>query len=167
MNVWNSVRHYIAPSQENVYRPHLLGRSWLVFFFAVTLAVEGFLVSGLVAQQNNGTFLTAAITSHVFQDNSLAGTTQEMHSIVQSTARQLTQTMDNPDFANAILGSVGSLLFIVVILTFVVHIDVQPRDALLGGMVVATIALLCVAANIHFLSGSTPKEAAGISALAP
>ncbi len=65
MRLWKRVQNYFVPTHENVYRPHLLGRASLVFFLALTLAVEGFLVSNLVARQSDGTFLSAVFASDV------------------------------------------------------------------------------------------------------
>lgn len=153
---------FFLPTQANVYRPGVLGRGWLVFFLALSLAIEGFLMSGLVANQSD-TFLTAAAGSNM----AAVGAATQTQSTMRSFGRQLFRTMSDPEVDNTLLVSVGALVLVVVVLAFFVHLDVQAHDMLLGGIVVAAIAFLIVAANIHFLSTQKVQEAAGISALAP
>jgi hypothetical protein len=60
-NVWEKFKHHFIPSHHNAYRPHILRRPWLLFFFATTLAVEGFLVANLVVRQSSEVFLAAVV----------------------------------------------------------------------------------------------------------
>ena len=59
------VKNYFIPSKDNAYRPRLLHRSWLVFFLALTLGTEGFLVANLVARQTDQNFLAAVVPAEV------------------------------------------------------------------------------------------------------
>ena len=56
---------YVAPSSGNGYQPRLLRRPWLLFFLAVILGTEGFLVAGLVARQTNDNFLAAVVPAEI------------------------------------------------------------------------------------------------------
>jgi uncharacterized protein YkwD len=62
---WQRVKNHFVPSPDNAYRPHLLRRGWMVFFLALVLATEGFLVASLVARQSSSNFLAAVIQSEV------------------------------------------------------------------------------------------------------
>jgi hypothetical protein len=65
VSLFTRVKHYFVPSRDNAYRPHVLRRPWLLFFLAVILATEGFLVANLVARQSDETFLAAVVPSEV------------------------------------------------------------------------------------------------------
>jgi len=65
MSFWRRLLNYAVPHHSNAYRPHLLRRGWLVFFLAMVLATEGFLVASLVARQSNGSFLANVIASQL------------------------------------------------------------------------------------------------------
>ena len=87
MRAWtyvkNLFKHFFVPGHHNAHRPRVLHRSWLVFFLAVILATEGFLVSNLIARQSNQQFLAAVVPAEIIAltntervDNSV-GTLQE------------------------------------------------------------------------------------------
>lgn len=65
MSFWRRLLDHVVPHHTNAYRPHLLRRGWLVFFLAMVLATEGFLVASLVARQSNGSFLANVIASQL------------------------------------------------------------------------------------------------------
>jgi hypothetical protein len=65
MRFWQRLKHHFVPTPQNAYRPHLLGRTWLMFFLAAILATEGFLVASLVARQSGGSFLAAVVQSEI------------------------------------------------------------------------------------------------------
>ena len=69
MRAWdyvkNLLKHYFVPGAHNAHRPRVLHRSWLVFFLAVILATEGFLVSNLIARQSNQQFLAAVVPAEI------------------------------------------------------------------------------------------------------
>jgi hypothetical protein len=58
---WERLRNHFVPHRDNAYRPYLLRRGWMVFFLALVLATEGFLVASLVARQSGGSFLASVI----------------------------------------------------------------------------------------------------------
>jgi hypothetical protein len=65
MQFWGWVMEHMVPTKGNEYRPHFLRRSWLVFFLAVVLATEGFLVANLVARQGSQHFLAAVVPGEI------------------------------------------------------------------------------------------------------
>jgi len=65
MRLWERIKHHVVPSSGNAYRPHILHRQWLVFFFIVILATEGFLVSNLIARQSSQNFLAAVVPAEI------------------------------------------------------------------------------------------------------
>lgn len=65
MQIWEGLKRHFIPSEENAYRPKLLHRSWLLFFLALTLASEGFLVANLVARQGDQNFLAAVVPAEI------------------------------------------------------------------------------------------------------
>lgn len=57
--------HYFIPGTHNAHRPRILHRPWLLFFLAVILATEGFLVSSLIARQSDQQFLAAVVPAEI------------------------------------------------------------------------------------------------------
>ncbi len=297
MQLWNKVRNHCVPTKENAYRPGALARTSIVFFLAVTLAVEGFLVAGLVARESDNSFLSAVIASDVvtltnahrhdaslggLQENTLLddaaqakaldmasrgyfshvapdgtlpwtwitsagydyqyagenlavrfndatnvvnawmaspthrenilkpaytqigvgvadgiyqgqpatfvvqffatpkqpvpGTNREnaatlmlagpVRSLALLLDRNILHLLSDPvRFANWILGSEAMLLVVLVGVAFFVHIDIQPRNMIVGGLVVAAIAIVCVVANDRFLGTHTTQTAEVIGSL--
>ncbi len=159
MYLWSSLRNHVVPHQQNAYHPHMLRKSWLLFFFIFALTVEGFLTVSMVAQQTDKNFLAAVETT---QNNAAVG--EGAPFLSQNIQRVISHVLRNPAHAtNWLLGSIGALLLLLIALAFFFHIDIQSHEALVGGTIVAAIALLCLGANIHFTSQSgTPLEAAAV-----
>ncbi len=132
------VAQRLTPTRENAYRPPVLGRTSLGIFLALALAVEGFLVASLAAHETDGALMTATLL------NALPAFAIVLVSGVS---------------ANGILVALAAVLLVVVAVAFVMHVDVQAHDMLLGGVVVAAVALTLVAANTHFLAPGTPASA--------
>lgn len=67
--MWNYAKrffaHFFVPGVHNAHRPRILHRPWLLFFLAVTLATEGFLVSSLIARQSDQQFLAAVVPGEI------------------------------------------------------------------------------------------------------
>ena len=154
--MWKTLKHYITPTPENTYRPHVLQKSWLVFFLACSLVLEGFLVSSMVARQTDS-FITRAPTTQAAAVSLESG---------QALVRAVVRVMSDPAVANIFLGIIGVLVLLVVVLAFFMHIEVQSHEALAGGIVIGAIACVLLGAKIHVLT-TTSATAAGISALAP
>ena len=154
----NSVQNIFLPTHANVFRPWALGKISLTLFLMVTLAVEGFLVVGMIAQKSDDVFLSATTP----QTDEMASVTSAAQTFMQTMTRQTSKiftTYDVKKTTNVILGSIAVLLTLLVALAFFLHLDVQAHDMLLGGMVVAAIALVCLVGNTYYLS-STHMEAA-------
>jgi hypothetical protein len=144
MRLWKSVRAYMTPTHENSYRPHMLRRGSLVFFMALALMTEGFLAASLVARQSDSTFLSSVVSA-------TAGSTPAVFN------KEFMEAFNEPlPVTDWTLGLIAGLLMSVVSLAFFLHIEVQSGEMLLGGLVVAALALLCLAANVTFLSPSPP-----------
>ncbi len=62
---WEKFAHHFIPSHHNAYRPHILRKPWLLFFLAVILAAEGFLVANLAVRQSSDVFLAAVFPSAI------------------------------------------------------------------------------------------------------
>lgn len=62
---WEKFAHHFIPSHHNAYRPHILRKPWLLFFLAVVLAAEGFLVANLAVRQSSDVFLAAVFPSAI------------------------------------------------------------------------------------------------------
>ncbi len=155
--VWKTVKQYITPTPENTYRPHVLQKSWLVFFLVFSLTLEGFLVSSMVARQTDSFITRAPYTQQAAVFSIQSG---------QTLLRNTVRIMSDPKITNAFLGVIGVLVLLVVVLAFCMHIEVQSHEALAGGIVVAVIAFVLLGANSHFLTTAS-DAAAGIRALAP
>lgn len=65
MRLFERLKHHFVPSPGNAYRPHILHRPWLVFFFVIILATEGFLVSNLIVRQSSQNFLAAVVPAEI------------------------------------------------------------------------------------------------------
>lgn len=77
---------HFVPSASNAYRPRLLRRPWLLFFLALTLGTEGFLVANLVARQTDQTFLAAVVPAEVI---ALTNTEREVNNVGDVTPNTL------------------------------------------------------------------------------
>lgn len=80
-------------------------------------------------------------------------------SFVQTAGRETTKFLTNPNKINWILGGIATLLLLLVGIAFVFHMDLPAHDMLLGGVIVAAVALLCLGANVHFLVTQTTQTA--------
>lgn len=82
MQIWQKVtvaiKNHFVPSADNAYRPHLLHRPWPLFFLAVILGTEGFLVANLVARQTDQNFLAAVVPAEVI---ALTNTEREVNKV--------------------------------------------------------------------------------------
>ncbi|HEY5383284.1 MAG TPA: CAP domain-containing protein [Candidatus Paceibacterota bacterium] len=65
MWLFDSFKHHFVPGPANAYQPKILHRPWLVFFFVIILATEGFLVSNLIARQSSQNFLAAVVPAEI------------------------------------------------------------------------------------------------------
>lgn len=65
MRFLRRVKDFFVPNARNVYRPGVLGKRSLLFFLAVTLVAEGFLVANLVGRHSFGDFVAAVIGSEI------------------------------------------------------------------------------------------------------
>lgn len=69
MRAWEYIKsifkHFLVPGLHNAHRPRVLHRPWLVFFLAIILATEGFLVSNLIVRQNDQQFLAAVVPAEI------------------------------------------------------------------------------------------------------
>ena len=85
MTMWKKLHNHCVPSKENVYRPSILGRVSILFFLVITLAVEGFLVASLAAQQSDGSFLSAVIASDIIDFTNSARHTNAVASVQENS----------------------------------------------------------------------------------
>ena len=296
MEMWKKAQNHFTPTKENAYRPGILGRSSLVFFLALTLAVEGFLVAGLVARESDGSFLSAVVASdiitftnterqgatelplkenalldqaaqakaedmatkgyfaHVAPDgtvpwawitqagygyqsagenlavhftdskdvvnawmaspshrdnilrarytyigvgvadgvykgqpatfvvqyfstpkpgavtrtqnsSAVAAVAQSFGVYTQAFAQYTLRSFGDPvQVANWILGLIGLILLVGISLGFIMHIDIQSHETLVGGFVVAAVAFVCLMANLQFVTAPTGSVVTGHSA---
>ena len=134
------------------------------------------------SQVNRGPSATAAPTSSPQGSVAGAATTSAVDgtptSIVQpqpetpwtSFARELVRGEVRPGVTISwILGGVAAFLVLALALTFFIHIQVQPTDMLVGGAVIAIIAVSLIALNgkTPFESGTDPSQAAAVFGALP
>ncbi len=48
---WKKLKDHFVPSGDNVYRPHILRKPWLIFFLAMAFTAEGVFMVDLLARQ--------------------------------------------------------------------------------------------------------------------
>lgn len=107
MRAWEYVkglfRHHFVPGDHNAYRPRILHRPWLLFFLAIILATEGFLVSNLIARQSNQQFLAAVVPAEIIAltntertDNGVG--TLEENALLDSAAQAKADDMAANDY---------------------------------------------------------------------
>lgn len=85
MSAWQRVVQHFIPSHHNAYRPHILKRSWLVFFLALALAAEGFLVANLIARGTGENFLAAVISSEIINQTNSQRAQSGVGSLTENT----------------------------------------------------------------------------------
>jgi hypothetical protein len=80
---------------------------------------------------------------------------------INSAVRQLPKLAGNPRSTTAwILGGIAALIILLLGLTFVMHLQVQPTDLLLPGVAVAGIALFLLSFNTLMLGGASISASA-------
>jgi hypothetical protein len=62
---WHPIRDKFIPGPHNEYRPHILGKKWLVLFLTITLTVEGVLVASLMGRGQALNFLAAVLPGEI------------------------------------------------------------------------------------------------------
>ncbi len=85
-------------------------------------------------------------------------------SFTDSLGRQLMRVLSDPRASSSwALGGVAALLMLALAFAFFHHIQLQAKDLLLPGTLVAAVALVLLGANVHLLSGATADaEAAAV-----
>ena len=93
MHFLERIKRYFVPSEQNAYRPGILGKKSILFFLGVILAAEGFLVANLVGR-HGADFLAAVIGSEIISLTNIerargrgAGVNPECASSSRSTAQ--------------------------------------------------------------------------------
>lgn len=87
MHFLERIKQYFVPSEQNAYRPGVLGRKSLLFFLGLILAAEGFLVANLVGR-HGADFLAAVIGSEII---SLTNTERQEAAAPELTPNALLQ----------------------------------------------------------------------------
>jgi hypothetical protein len=64
-NFFKKFKDHFVPSKRNVYRPHILHRSWLIFFVVVILTAESVFLLNLLARQSALDFVAAVLPGEV------------------------------------------------------------------------------------------------------
>ncbi|HYF13190.1 MAG TPA: CAP domain-containing protein, partial [Candidatus Paceibacterota bacterium] len=64
-DLFHDFKDHFIPNERNVYRPHILHRSWLLFFLTIALTAEGVFLVDLVARQSAVDFLAAVLPAEV------------------------------------------------------------------------------------------------------
>ena len=135
------VHAHFVPSHRNSYRPHLLRRSWLLFFIAVIFVSEGVFVSGLLVSQGVQTSAASVATAPAASD---------LSSFANSFGRDLARmTLDSEPAVPWALGTVATLLIIALFFAFFTHIQIQHSEMLFSGALVALFALSLIITNAH------------------
>ncbi len=161
--LWDAIQNFFLPTQANVYRPTILRRTSLMIFLSLIFAVEGFLVAGLVARESDTRFLSSALSQTTMQNS--ASSIMGVEAAVSWGRPFMTQLFTSENFQkhiNFILVAIALVLVVLVVSAFLFHVDVQAHDMLLGGIVVAAIALVCLIGNSYFLKKSTSNTASRI-----
>lgn len=82
--MWNVFLHHWIPSLHNAYRPYILRRTWLIIFFALVLAAEGFLVANLVVRQSSEVFLAAVVPAEILALTNVQRANTNVPSVVEN-----------------------------------------------------------------------------------
>jgi uncharacterized protein YkwD len=98
IKLWHRLKGYFVPAPSNAYRPHLLRSRWLLFFLAITLATEAFLVSSLVVRQSPDNFISAVIAADIVRytnekRSSLQERTLQENELLQAAAQKKAEDM--------------------------------------------------------------------------
>lgn len=62
---WKKLTGHFLPGHENAYRPHLLRKSWLLFFLTIVLTAEGLYIATLATEESARNFLSAVLPGDV------------------------------------------------------------------------------------------------------
>ncbi len=80
---------------------------------------------------------------------------------INSAVRQLPKLASNPRNTTAwVLGGIAALIILLLGITFVMHLQVQPTDLLLPGVAVAGIAIFLLSFNTLMLGGASVSASA-------
>jgi hypothetical protein len=85
MRLFQSLKDFLAPNARNAYRPGILGKGPLLFFVAVTLVAEGFLVANLVGRHSFGDFVAAVISSEIISLTNVERASAAMPSLAENS----------------------------------------------------------------------------------
>ena len=162
--LWNTFHNLFIPSQANAYRPRVLHRSWLVFFLALMLAAEGFLMTNLASRQSDEAFLASVAVAGSTPMEAPSSLEASPASAFRTFVQQVVRILGNPEVVNPLLGGVATMLVIALVLTFFIHIQIQPRDMLAGGAVAVGLALLFIYSNNHFLLSTDQASVSQVEA---
>jgi hypothetical protein len=141
-NVFKTVHQHFVPSHKNSYRPHILRRSWLMFFIAVIFVSEGVFVSSVFVQQGGQTSVAAVAAA--------PAASSDLSSFANSFGRNLARiAVDSEPTVPWALGTIVVLLFIALLFTFFMHIQIQQPEMLFSGALVALFALSLIVTNVQ------------------
>jgi hypothetical protein len=59
------LKGHFLPSEHNAYRPHLLRKQWLLFFFTILLTGEGLYIAALMTKESALNFISAVVPGEV------------------------------------------------------------------------------------------------------
>jgi hypothetical protein len=62
---WRRFVDHFIPSKDNHYKPHVLGKKWLIFFLTVVLTSEGILVASVFAKGSLTNMLAAVLPGEI------------------------------------------------------------------------------------------------------
>ncbi len=111
---------------------------------------------------------TEAVSTDYTETTQSPSVEQKPQSPWSSFARELLSNQSEPSSAVLwVLGAVASLMVIGIALAFFVHIQIQPTDMLIGGTVVAVIALGFFALNTQTMFTPRSDQAAAVFGAMP
>jgi hypothetical protein len=85
MDFLRKIKDHFIPNERNVYRPHILRRSWLVFFVAVVLTAEGVFLLNIMARQSATDFIAAVLPGEVIALTNTERTQNSVGSLRENT----------------------------------------------------------------------------------
>lgn len=88
----------------------------------------------------------------------------QSNSFTQQVGRQLTRAFGNPqESAMWVLGSIATVLLLVIAFTVFMHTQIQPGTMVMSGAMVAVLALSFIVLNSHIVEGGAgASQAAGV-----
>lgn len=135
-----------VPGPGNSYRPHLLRKSGIAFFFAAVLVAEGLFAASLYGVNPSQTFLAAAAAAPV-------STAPAPLSTVQNVLRSVARILSDPQTAALWgLSTIAAVLVLLLLIAMLVHVRIQPTDLLVPGGAVVVLALFCIWCNAAVLA---------------